>query len=79
MNRPWGRSFEEDQYLGASIGWALGDYPLAILAGALIWSWVKADQREARRHDRKAARDGDQELRAYNAYLQRLDEHGPRR
>ena len=79
LNRPWGRSLEDDQYLGASIGWALGDYPLAILAGALIWSWAKADHREARRHDRKAVRDGEQELHAYNAHLQRLHERGPRR
>src|SRR3546814_569508 len=58
LGRPWGRSLEDDQYLGASIGWALGDYPLAILAGALIWSWVRADHREGKRHDRQADRDG---------------------
>ena len=78
LGRPWGRSLEDDQYLGASIGWALGDYPLAILAGALIWSWVRADHREAKRHDRQADRDGDQELREYNEYLQRLREHHAR-
>lgn len=75
LNRRWGRSLEDDQYLGASIGWALGDYPLAILAGALIWSWVKTDHREATRHDRKAARDGERELSEYNDYLRRLQEH----
>ena len=72
LGRTWGRSLADDQYLGASIGWALGDYPLAILAGALIWSWVKADHREAQRHDRQARRDGDQKLREYNEALQRL-------
>ena len=78
LNRRWGRSLEDDQYLGASIGWALGDYPLAILAGALIWSWVKADHREASRHDRKAARDGEKQLSEYNDYLRRLQDHSRR-
>lgn len=72
LDRSWGRSLADDQYLGASIGWALGDYPLAILGGALIWSWVKADQREAKRHDRQAARDGEKRLREYNDVLRRL-------
>ncbi len=69
LQRPWGRTLADDQYLGASLGWALGDYPLAILAGALIWQWVRADQKERRRLDRQADRDGDQALHAYNQYL----------
>lgn len=39
-------------------------------------SGIKADDRESRRYDRKAAHDGDAELVAYNAYLRRLaDRH----
>ncbi|WP_284536908.1 cytochrome c oxidase assembly protein [Nocardioides sp. T2.26MG-1] len=72
LDRTWGGSLIDDQYLGASLGWALGDYPLAILAMALIVSWVRADRRERLRFDRKARRDGDQELTAYNDYLARL-------
>lgn len=69
LGRTWGSSFTDDQYLGASLGWALGDYPLAILAGALVASWVHADRRERRRYDRQASRDGDRELNSYNDYL----------
>ncbi|PUA80775.1 cytochrome c oxidase assembly protein [Nocardioides currus] len=72
LGRTWGRSLADDQYLGASLGWALGDYPLAILAAALVASWVHADRRERRRLDRRADRDGDRDRTDYNDYLARL-------
>jgi cytochrome c oxidase assembly factor CtaG len=72
LGRPWGRSVADDQYLGASLGWALGEYPLAILAGAVIWAWVRDDHREARRLDRQADRDDDEALGRYNDYLKSL-------
>ncbi|MGB0190679.1 MAG: hypothetical protein ACPF9W_06910, partial [Nocardioides sp.] len=56
-------------YLGASLGWLLGEYPLAVIAVALLVSWVSADRRERRRFDRSEAREGDRQLHAYNAYL----------
>ena len=34
--------------------------------------WSRSDDREARRVDRQADRDGDADLNAYNAYLSRL-------
>ena len=72
----WAASLGDDQYLGASLGWALGDYPLALLAGLLVFSWVRSDRREGARFDRQEERDGDRQLTAYNAYLSGL---GPRR
>lgn len=69
LGRPWGRSLADDQYLGASLGWALGEYPLAVMAAALLVSWVRADGRERRRFDRREARGQDRELTAYNNYL----------
>lgn len=72
LERSWGASLADDQYLGASLGWAMGDLPLAVLAGALVVAWVRDDQREARRLDRQADRDGDAALNAYNSYLQTL-------
>ena len=36
LDRPWGRSLLDDQYLGASIGWVMGEYPILIMAVALI-------------------------------------------
>lgn len=78
LPRDWGDSLADDQYLGASLGWALGDYPLALIAGVLIYSWVRADQRERTRYDRQARRDGDRELTMYNEHLARLAEHDRR-
>lgn len=72
LTRDWGPSIADDQALGISLVWALGDYPIAILAVALIISWVADDSRAARRYDRQAERDGDAELKAYNDHLQRL-------
>ena len=79
LGREWGATLERDQYLGASLGWALGDYPLAILGGALIWNWVRADHQEGRRLDRQADRDGDAQLRQYNDYLEALRASSNRR
>ena len=42
---------------------------LAVIAVALLVSWVSADRRERRRFDRSEAREGDRQLHAYNAYL----------
>lgn len=83
LGRSWGSTLEQEQYLGGAIGWALGDYPLVILAVAMVNGWIRADAREARRYDRQAGRDGDAALAAHNAHLQqvarRLAEPGPNR
>ena len=72
LGRPWGRSLLDDQYVGASIGWVMGEYPILIMAVALIAGWVRADRRERRRYDRQEERGGDKELTAYNTYLGQL-------
>jgi cytochrome c oxidase assembly factor CtaG/putative copper export protein len=69
LGRTWGATPLDDQYLGAQIGWLMGEYPILIMAVALVTAWVKADRRERRRFDRREARDDDAELQAYNAYL----------
>lgn len=79
VGRPWGPSLIDDQNLGASLGWGLGEYPLAVMAGALLVSWIRADRRERRRFDRREARHHDAELSAYNDYLRRLAEADPTR
>lgn len=78
LERPWGASLADDQYLGASLGWALGDYPLALLAGVLVFMWVRADGRERARFDRGENREGDRQLEAYNAHLRRVADHDRR-
>lgn len=78
LQRPWSTDLLADQHLGGSLGWALGEIPIVLGLIATFVQWVRADDREARRLDRAAARaeasgEGD-ELDAYNAYLQRLAE-----
>ena len=43
---------------------------------ALLFQWYRSEQRQARRTDRAADRDGDKELEAYNAYLASLNARG---
>jgi len=38
--------------------------------------WLRSDDREAKRHDRKADRDGDADLTAYNEHLAQLARRG---
>ena len=50
----------------------IGDVPAIVMAVILAIQWARDDDREARRLDRAADRDGDAELVAYNAMLARL-------
>jgi putative copper resistance protein D len=40
----------------------------------VVAQWVRSDERAAKRYDRRADRDGDAELDAYNHRLARLGE-----
>lgn len=62
------------QQQGGSVMWALSEIPTVLLAMGVVWSWTRADQKEARRYDRRADRDQDAELQAYNEQLRRLAE-----
>ncbi|MEE4590890.1 cytochrome c oxidase assembly protein [Streptomyces sp. DSM 41524] len=61
-----------DQTWAGGIAWAFSEIPSVIVLVALVYQWYKSEQRQARRIDRTADRDGDQELAAYNAYLASL-------
>lgn len=61
-----------DQSTAGGIAWAFSEIPSVIVLVALVFQWYVSEQRQARRADRKADRDGDQELVAYNAYLASL-------
>lgn len=43
---------------------------------ALLFQWYGSEQRQAKRTDRAADRDGDKDLEAYNAYLASLNAQG---
>lgn len=78
LQRPWNSDLIADQQMGGSLGWGLGEVPIVLALIATFIQWVRADNREARRIDRAADRADalgeEDELAAYNAYLQRLAE-----
>ena len=61
-----------DQQLGGAIAWGSGDIPSLLLGVALVFAWMRDDQRRARQLDRQAERDNDAELRRYNERLAAL-------
>lgn len=74
LKLPWVGDLLTDQRLGGGIAWAFGEVPALIVLVALMVQWAQADEREARRVDRRARRLGDQddELAAYNAMLAKM-------
>jgi putative copper resistance protein D len=73
-SRDWGRSALADQQLGGAITWGIGEVPTLLLALGVAFAWVRSDEREGRRQDRQAERDGGAELAAYNERLRRIAE-----
>jgi putative copper resistance protein D len=72
MGREWGDPPLVDQQVGGAIAWGIGELPTLVLSGLVILSWIKSDERESKRRDRQAGRDGDAELVAYNAMLGKI-------
>ncbi|MEU3983292.1 cytochrome c oxidase assembly protein [Streptomyces sp. NPDC026672] len=62
-----------DQNAAGGIAWAFSEIPSVLVLIALLFQWYGSEQRQARRTDRAADRDGDKELAAYNAYLASLN------
>ncbi|PXY28374.1 copper resistance protein CopD [Prauserella muralis] len=79
LDLPWVGDLLTDQRLGGGIAWASGELPVLLVMLALLMQWARADEREARRRDRREDATGDADLAAYNAMLKRLAEHGERR
>jgi len=65
----WGTSAIADQQAGGGIAWSVGEIPTVALAIAVAFMWSRSDARDSKRYDRKADRDGDAELTAYNDML----------
>ncbi|WNZ13327.1 cytochrome c oxidase assembly protein [Streptomyces sp. 11x1] len=65
-----------DQNAAGGIAWAFSEIPSVLVLLALLFQWYNSEQRQARRTDRAADRDGDKELEAYNAYLASLNARG---
>lgn len=71
-----GVSALSDQNAAGGIAWAFSEIPSVVVLLALLVQWYVSEQRQARRRDRAADRDGDRELAAYNAYLASLRGRG---
>lgn len=69
MGRTWGPPPLEDQQAAGGIAWSVGEIPTVVLAVLVAILWNRSDAREAKRADRRADRDGDAELVAYNEML----------
>ncbi|GHA36977.1 membrane protein [Streptomyces tauricus] len=65
-----------DQNAAGGIAWAFSEIPSVLVLLALLFQWYRSEQRQARRSDRAADRDGDKELEEYNAYLASLAARG---
>jgi len=76
LHLPWVTDLLSDQRLGGGIAWASGEVPVLLVLIALLVQWARADDREAKRKDRREAVSGDQELAAYNAMLKQLADQG---
>ncbi|OLF16827.1 copper resistance protein CopD [Actinophytocola xanthii] len=72
LSLAWVPDLLADQSLGGGIAWAAGEVPLLLVLVALLVQWARADDREARRNDRRADDDGDADRAAYNAMLATL-------
>lgn len=79
LDLPWVPDPLQDQRNGGGIAWAIGEVPSLVLALIVAAQWFGSDRAESRRRDRKADRDGDAELAAYNAQLAQLADRNPGR
>jgi cytochrome c oxidase assembly factor CtaG len=69
MGRDWGADAITDQQYGGAIAWGVGEFPVLVLAIAVLVAWRRDDARIASRQDRKSVRTGDADLTEYNAML----------
>ncbi len=69
LDLSWAPNPVDDQHRGGAIAWGVGEGPTLVLALLVTLQWVRADRRETQRSDRRAERDNDAELEAYNAHL----------
>lgn len=76
IGNPLNLKLLENQYLGGSIGWAMGEFPILIALAAAFIQWIREDKKETERIDRSAARASamgeNDDLAKYNQYLAKL-------
>jgi len=67
-----------DTRYGGQVAWGISEIPMLFMVVMVAAQWARSDEREARRQDRQADRDGDAELTAYNEHLAALDQRSRR-
>ena len=75
---PWVTDLIADSETGGQIAWALAEIPSVLVMVIISIQWARNDDRESKRNDRQADRDGNAEMNAYNEHLARLAEHDRR-
>lgn len=75
---PWLTDPVADSLAGSNVAWGLSELPTLIVMIVIAVQWARSDDRESKRRDRQADRDGDAELAAYNAHLAKLAERDRR-
>ncbi|VTR77195.1 MULTISPECIES: cytochrome c oxidase assembly protein [Cellulomonas] len=68
----WGVDLIGDQEVAGALAWSYGELPTLIVLLIVLSRWHRDEARSALQRDRRADRDGDVELDAYNAYLSGL-------
>lgn len=71
---PWLPDLVVDSQNAGGIAWGIAEIPTFILVLAVAVQWARSDAREAKRHDRRAERDHDADMAAYNERLRRMHE-----
>jgi putative copper resistance protein D len=71
---PWVTDPLQDSLYGGQVAWGLSEIPTLLVMIVIGVQWSRSDDREATRNDRRADRDGDAELNAYNERLAKLAE-----
>lgn len=76
VSPPWQIDPLGDTAKAGGIAWGLGEIPTLFLMVVVAVQWARKDGRLAKQYDRKADRDGDEALNAYNEQLARLHGEG---
>lgn len=76
---PWITDPAADSALAGQLAWGLSEVPMLLMVIMVALQWSRSDDREAKRKDRQADRDGDAELNAYNEYLASLEARNARK
>nr|WP_241698284.1 bifunctional copper resistance protein CopD/cytochrome c oxidase assembly protein [Flaviflexus huanghaiensis] len=69
LGLPWGVDALADQEVGGAVTWGIGEFPTVALAIAVAIAWSMSEDKQAKQIDRRADRDDDAELKAYNEML----------